>query len=433
MRIPRSRRPATALALLLASLVLGCTAELKTLGPYGIPEVPEVPASGVARAAFLAEVNVRTGRIRISAPSTGLGGVEDLADDLSLSLLGGDATLLTTSNFSASAVGAFQPGKVRVSFDIAITNRLSGVDLVGPTVFPAPPPGSTGPLLFPYDIAIAVTAGGTSTGGSGNDVIVVLPSRGLVAASPEWDGAPWNFFNDSSCVGADDCFRYEEFAAIAPGTTTASSRVGFDIDPTVGQFTARLIVAADLADLSPPPLGSVQGSISSPTLGPLAGVTVLATPGGASAITDATGGFTLAGVPVGAVSLTLSGLPPICSAQPGYPVTVQSGIVTSFGLSLTCTAPTLLGTIAGTVTDALGAPLGNVLVAVAPTGLAGEPLVATDAAGQFTALDVDVSDGTGTITLSNLPPACTDPGPLPYSGLVNGGSLTLPLTLTCGP
>jgi hypothetical protein len=39
--------------------------------------------------------------------------------------------------------------------------------------------------------------------------------------------------------------------------------------------------------------------------------------------------------------------------------------------------------------------------------------VATDAAGQFTALDVDVSDGTGTITLSNLPPACTDPGPLP--------------------
>jgi hypothetical protein len=66
-------------------------------------------------------------------------------------------------------------------------------------------------------------------------------------------------------------------------------------------------------------------------------------------------------------------------------VTVQSGIVTSFGLSLTCTAPTLLGTIAGSVTDALGAPLGNVLVAVAPTGLAGEPLVATDAAGQFTA------------------------------------------------
>lgn len=433
MRIPRSRRPVTALALLLASLVSGCTAELKTLGPYGPPEVPELPATGGARAAFLADVNVRTGRIRISAPATGLAGVEAAADGLSLSLVGGDATLLTTSNFSASAVGAFQPGKVRVSFDIAITNRLSGVNLVGPTVFPAPPPGTAGPLLFPYDIAIAVTAGGTSTGGGGNDVIVVLPGRGLVAASTDWDGAPWNFFNDSSCAGGDDCFRFEEFATIAPGTTTGSSRVGFDIDPTVGQFTARLIVAADLADLVTPPLGSVQGSITSPTLGPLAGVTVLATPGGASALTDVAGGFTLAGVPVGAVTLSLSGLPPICSAQPGYPVTVQSGIVTSFALSLTCTAPTLLGTITGSVTDTAGTPLPNVLIALTPTGLTGEPLVATDAAGLFTALDVDVGDGSGTLTLSNLPPTCADPGPLPYTGLVNGGTLTLPLTLTCGP
>ena len=64
--------------------------------------------------------------------STGLGGVEDLADDLSLSLLGGDATLLTTSNFSASAVGAFQPGKVRVSFvrDDAGRLRMDGKELV---------------------------------------------------------------------------------------------------------------------------------------------------------------------------------------------------------------------------------------------------------------------------------------------------------------
>lgn len=433
MPVARSRRPPTALVLVLASMVLGCTAEQKTVGPYGIPEVPEVPANGVARAAFLAEVNVSSGRIRIFAPSTGLGAVGEGADGLSLSLLGGDATLLTTSNFSASPVGAFQPGKVRVSFDIAITNRLSGVNLVGPTAFPAPPPGSTGPLLFPYDIAIAVTAGGTSTGGSGNDVIVVLPGRGLVAPSTDWDGAPWNFFNDSSCVGADDCFRYEEFPAIAPGTTTAASRVGFDIDPTVGQFTARLIVAADLADLSPPPLGSLQGSISSPTLGPLAGVTVLATPGGASAITDASGGFALPGLPAGTVALTLTGLPPICSAQASYAVTVQSGQVTSFPLSLTCTAPALLGTITGTVTDTAGTPLASVALTVAPTGLAAEPLVATDAAGQFSVLAVDVSDGTGTITFANLPPACTDPGPLPYAGLVNGGTLVIPIAVTCGP
>lgn len=417
------------IAALLAALA-GCTAELRTVGPTG---PPELPAPGFARAAFLADVDVIVGRIRITSPEIVTTGLSRVSGGPDLSLIGGDAVLLTTSNFTASPVGAFQPGKVRVSFDLAITNRLDNVDLIGPTVFPAPPPGTTGPLLVPYDVAIATTSGGVSTGGPGNDVIVVLPSLGLVAPSPEWGGSPWNFFNDATCPGGDDCLTWEEFPAIAPGGTTTVRRIGFDIDPTVGQFTARLIVAADLADLSPAPVGSVQGSVTSPGLGPIAGVTVTAAPGGASASTDVAGGFVLAGLPVGAVTLTLSGLPPSCGAQPGYAVTVQAGQITTFPLVLTCTPPPLLGTLRGSVRDGAGTALSGVIVTITPAGQGAALPVTTDLAGAWLAANVAVSDGTGTIALGGLPSGCVDPGAVPYAGLVSGGTLTVDLTVTCGP
>lgn len=418
------------LAVVLVAGLASCTAELRSVGPTG---PPELPAPGFARAAFLADVDVFLGRIRITSPEVLTTGLSRDGDGPAFSLIGGDAVLLTTSNFSASPVGAFQPGKVRVSFDLAITNRLDNVDLVGPTVFPAPPPGITGPLLVPYDIAIATTSGGVTTGGPGNDVIVVLPSLGLVAPSPEWDGTPWNFFNDATCPGGDDCLTWEEFPAIAPGGTTAVRRIGFDIDPTVGQFTARLIVAADLADLAPPPVGSIQGSVTSPGLGPIAGVTVTAAPGGGSAVTDVAGGFVLADLPVGPVTLTLGGLPPSCGAQPGYAVTVQAGQITTFPLVLTCTPPPLLGTLLGTVRDTVGTPLSGVSLTITPAGQGAEPAVITDPAGAWVAANVAVSDGTGTIALGGLPIGCVNPGAVPYAGLVSGGTLTVDLILTCGP
>ena len=204
---------------LLVLLLAGCTAQQKVLGPSN---PPEFPSTGFARAAFLAEVNVRSGQIRVSAPSVSL--VSSPASRMSggpaFSLVGGDAVLLTTSNFVASPVGAFQPGKVRVTFDVALTNRLSNVQLAGPTTFPAPPAGTTGPLLFPYDIAVATTSGGI--GGGGNDVIVVLPSGGLVAPSPDWDGAPFNFFNDSSCSGRSSALSLR-VARLQPGQLVSTS------------------------------------------------------------------------------------------------------------------------------------------------------------------------------------------------------------------
>ena len=400
-----------------------CTAELRSLGPSG---PPGVPAPGPARAAFLYSVDLAQRRVVVAAPSAGQG--VDRGAGVAFSLVGGDAVLLTTANFSASTAGAFQPGKVRVSFDVVITSLLAGAALEAPSVFPLAPPGTTGPLLFPYDIAVATTNGGL---GGGSDVVVVLPGGGLVAPSPDWDGAPWNFFNDSTCLADNDCFRYEEFPPLLPGATTAARRVGFDIDPTVGQFTARLILAADVTDLAPPATGGIQGSVTSPALGPLAGVTVTLPTTGASTVTDPFGGFTFAGVPVGTVSVVLGGLPALCTAQASYSVLIQAGGVTSLPLSLTCGSLPLFGNVAGLVTDGSGTPLPGVTVTFTPTGGVAASPVVTGGTGTYLVTGLPVSDGTGAVTLAALPATCQDPGPLPYAGLVSGGSLQLNLVVAC--
>lgn len=416
------------LHLLLALLFAGCSAQEKLVGPFGPPQIPE---TGVSRAAFLAEVNLAARRVTITPPRIATAGASlERADRPDFSLVGGDAVMLTTSNFAASAVGAFQPGKVRVSFDVAITNRLAGAELGGPTTFPSPPPGTTGPLLFPYDIAVATTSGGVSGGGQGGDVIVILPGGGLVAPSSDWDGAPFNFFNDSGC-GGNDCYRWEEFAPIPPGTTTNVGRVGFDLDPTVGQFTARLILAADLIDTSLPQPGTVQGTVTSPAIGPIAGAVVTATPGGLSAVTSASGSFTLAGLAPGTVSLDVSGIPSICAPPGASPVLVAAGTVTTVTVPVSCTPPPLLGSLTGSVRLPSGPGLGGLGVVVTPTGGTPLPSVLTDTSGAFALANLPVSDGTGTLVLTGLPTACTDPGPVPYQGLTAGGSAAVSVTVDC--
>lgn len=411
-------------------LLLGCESQLRDLGP----ELPvEPPATGYARAAFLAKVDLRARKVTIIAPAPtdslvrrapGAGAPE-------FSLVGGDAVLLTTSNFSASPVGAFLPGKVRVTFDVAVSNRLNLVELIGPTDFPAPPPGTSGPLLFPYDIAVATTSGGVS-GNGGNDVIVVLPGAGLVAPSVDWDGAPYNFFNDTSCVGGNDCYRWEEFAGpVAPGTTSGSRRVGFDIDATVGQFTARIILAADVQNIASNLPGSVQGSISSSTLGPLGGVTVLARVSGSSAISDLSGAFALTGLPPGMDTLVLSAVPAFCTVPAPQPVMILPGAVTSLTLNLTCSPPALVGTITGSITLSSGGTAPGVGVVVTPGGFPAEPVVVTDAFGSYTVSAVDVGDGTGVLDLSGLPSGCSGPTSLGYTGLTNGGTLVRDIVLNC--
>src|SRR5262245_44638583 len=424
---------------------IACNSGDKGTGPV-LPPSP-TPNPSITKAAFLADVNVRTGKITIKAPEVtvntlsggafkGPKGINASLEAPDMSLVGGDVVDVTSSNFFASTVGQFLPGKVRVTFDVNLTNKLTGVELLGPTVFPDPPAGTTGPLLFPYAITVATTSGGTSTGGQGNDVIVVLPSYGLVAPSSDWDGAPHNFFNDTGCPSGgttpSDCFPYEEYTApISPGATTTSKSVGFDLDPTVGQFTVALIVAADLHNAGATPTGTIAGTVTSPHLGNLRGVTVNVT-GGFTGTTGAAGDYSISSVNVGPRTVSLANLPAGCTTPAAQSTTVSNGATSTVNFTVTCPVPT--GTVTGTIsfTGASPSPTG-ISVVVTPTGGSALGAVNPTAGGVYTRSNVPVGTGAGSVALSNLPSGCSNPGAGSYTGLTSGGSKTVDFTVACTP
>ncbi len=129
------------LAAVAAFGLAACAVQEKAAGPVLPPAPPDNPQ--LVRAAFIFHVNTTTGLVDISAPQVTVNGFTPAATRSgpggpSFSLIGGDAINLTASNFFASAVGQFTPGKVRVRFDLNVTNELSSVQLITPT-FPPPP------------------------------------------------------------------------------------------------------------------------------------------------------------------------------------------------------------------------------------------------------------------------------------------------------
>jgi hypothetical protein len=427
----------------LLTLALAATA-CESNRPVTQPELPGDPPanSELRQASFIADVNTRTGKVQITAPvrtgmafdgvslnQVGLGGP-------SFSIIAGDVVELTAANFFASQVGEFTPGKVRVTFDVLITNRLSGVRLVTPT-FPVPPAGTDGILLFPFETVVTTTSGGTSVGGDGTDVIIELPNRGEVEASVDWSGDPFNFFNDTGCGSdANDCYRYETYAQpLLPTATSESRRVGFDIDPTVGNFRARLIVAANLEDGTPPAPATINGTVSSPQRGNLAGVVVNVTPGGFSGSTSSAGAYSITGVTVGpkTIALDATTLPSGCTAPASQSVTVTSGATITRNFSVACTVPA--GTITGTITRNYdSSPLSAIQVSATPTGGSLFGPASTNTSGVYTLAGVPVgTTGSGTLTLANLPANCTNPGPLAYSGLTENGTIAQDVVLACEP
>lgn len=424
------------------------------------PSIPIEPANApqLRKAAFVADVDMRTGKISITAPSGATLNGPSLSlsggtSGPSLSILAGDAITLVASNYRASAVGAFTPGKVRVSFDVSILNKLQGYALITPT-FPTPPVADVGPVLFPFETNVTTTSGGASVGGDGTVVIIDLPSYGQVTTSGDWNGdgtagsgAPHNFFNDAACASGDsDCYRWEAFGSALPvpgapaGTTTkgiaslatsAPRVVGFDIDPTVGQFRARLIVAADLM-AAVPPVGDLTGSVTSPQRGNLSGVQVAVSGTATPQASNASGAYSFIGLPIGpkTVSIVASSLPAGCTAPASQPTSIVGASSVIVNFSVACTVPT--GTVGGTVTSSLGGALANVTATVTPTGIAAQPGVLTSAAGVYSRSGVPIgAAGAGSIALSNLPSNCTNPGAQPYSGLTDGGSITVNITVSC--
>lgn len=430
MGSPRPGRTLSRLAVTAALVLAACGK-----GDNGSPADPVVPnePGGNPRfraAAFVFDVNTAEKTVTVTAPAGGVisPSMEGNADGSpNYSILAGDVVQLSTSNYQASAVGAFTPGMIRVTFDVNITNRISAINLITPT-FPAPPAGTTGVLLFPFEAATIVSTGGATPGGDGTDIIVEQPSRGTVFPSIDFEGEPFNFFNDGACAvgNNDDCYRYQTFGQpLLGGGTSEAQTVGFDIEPTVYRFRTRLIVAADIAPSAGAAVGTITGTVTS-NIGALSGVAIAAT-GGLSATTGAAGDYSIGNAPVGPRTVSITGgLPAGCTlnAPQTVPVSVPNGGTVTANFVATCPTPSF--TLSGSVTSNQGAIVGATVAA--STGGS----TATTAGGAYT-LSLPVAGGAGTLTVTGLPAGCTlnAGGDLTYPATLVGGSVTRNLVYTC--
>lgn len=227
--------PRLIVAMLACASMIGCTQD----PPLGSSDPVTSPRSDLVRAAVRIHVDLLNGTAVTVAPEARTG----TAAGLSLALLGRtELRADIVGEIRRSAVGEFTKKKVRVSMDVALTNLLTNAAFVTPT-FPTPPAATTGVLLFPF--ATTVTSG-----------------FGAVAPSPDWDGVPINFFNDSDApctLYKSDCYRWEAYAApLTGGATSATRTIGFDVDPSVTAFDTYFVLAADLSSL-----GVVAGRITS--------------------------------------------------------------------------------------------------------------------------------------------------------------------------
>lgn len=430
--------PGRRIAPLVAAFTLLVSAACSTDNTVGtapqLPGNPSIPPQ-YRGAAFVMDVSPLQKSIKVTAPTTTIRSASNLLSmdvgstlgGADYSLLGGDVIDLTATNYVAGAVGAAVPGKVLVTFDLTVNNKLGGIQLITPT-FPVAPAGSSGLLLFPFEISVTTTSGGVNT--NGNEVIVTSPRFGAVTPSNDWNGNPHNFFNDVGCTAtSDDCFRFEQFGVVAPLGASTTQTIGFLIDPTVGDFRVKMIAAADLQSTATPNPGTISGTVTSPQLGNLNNVTVNVS-GGFSGTTNSSGAYSIANVATGSRTVSLANLPSGCTAPASQNVTVTAGGTHTANFTVNCTVPT--GSITGTISSSLGGGLSGVSVTVTPTGGSAIAAVTTSGAGAYTVANVPTVPATGAITLGNLPANCTNPGATPYSGHTTGGT-TVNITVTCTP
>jgi hypothetical protein len=313
-------RPAAALTTTAAMIALAACADTALMPPAAVlPTDPAIPAQYRA-AAFIFDVSATKKTVSITAPSaTNISPIAAASLNLgvstgwSYSVLGGDVIGLSTSNYQASAVGAFIPGKLRITF-------------------------VTGVQAFPFQMSVTSTAGSVEKGTANNEA-VITPSLGLVVPSSNWDGNPHNFFNDAGCpVTATDCFRYESFGEIGPLASSTMQQIGFDVDPTVAIFR-------------------VSGTVTTPAGVSLAGAIVNVS-GGFSGTVGANGAYTVANVGTGSRTVFVTNLPSYCVAPASQNITALSGANVTANFIVSCTIPT--APFAGTVTSSLGGDLRQV-------------------------------------------------------------------------
>jgi hypothetical protein len=272
--------------LALAGLVAACAEQgPDTTGPI-IPADPALDPQ-IVSVAWTLDVQGSTGKIYVRGPTRGLDQLSQsiIADYFGLrpghpelSILGDDVIGLTPSalNFGVPrALPGVGSGFVRdVSWNLEVSNQISGIELIAPT-FPSAPAGVTSPVIIPFNQIVTVTSGdvscevGSSTVTS--DCFVEAPSEGNVFVSDNggvnsagtpftdgYQGPPHNFFNDTPCPAAgtyfgegnqSDCRPFKAIGQIiAGGATAAPVKVSYLLDQTVNQFRVLILVAADVRD-----------------------------------------------------------------------------------------------------------------------------------------------------------------------------------------
>jgi hypothetical protein len=462
--LPRGRATG-GLATTLAAITLALAAcSSDTNAPAG-PDLPGNPPPNpqFRQAAFIFDVNTVTKQVRITAPkssvegpSASLRGLKGFSASVvpvpDFSILGSDVINVSTdpTSYIASGVGTggAPAGKVLVTFGVSISNILSGVQLVKPT-FPTPPSSTLDRIyMFPFETPVKTTTGGTTD--SSNVVIVELPSHGEVTPSDDFDGDgqtltgdPWNFFNDTGCADGEnntgnlsaDCFRYEAYPApLGPSSSSAYQVVGFVIDPTVAQFRARMIVAADLASAGPVSPSTLSGTVTSTTMGPLAGLTITVSGGAGTGTTDATGHYSIPGLNPGPKTVSITaGLAAGC-VNPGSQSFNPDGSGTAITKDFTVTGcNAAVGTVNGQISFAGGSLTPSLAAAVVTftPAAAGTSANTTNpnAAGAYSSSAVQVGTGggagSGAVGVSNLPAGCTvQTASTGYSGLTTSTPAT---------
>jgi sugar lactone lactonase YvrE len=200
-----------------------------------------------------------------------------------------------------------------------------------------------------------------------------------------------------------------------------------------------LLVAgcSSTADLGVTPgTGALYGTISNSS-GALAGVTVVVTPVGSTALPSVTtnnaGGYRVAGIDVsqsGSGAVAVSGLPTNCTIPAAASYNgLRANDSIDVSVSVTCTAT--VGTIVGTITSSLGGGISGAKVTVTPSGASGLAAVTTGSNGAYSVSAVPT--GQGTVSVSSLPQTCTAPNAKAYTGLASGKADTVNVTVTCTP
>jgi sugar lactone lactonase YvrE len=290
----------------------------------------------------------------------------------------------------------------------------------------------TAVCVAPVD-SLAVVVTSSLGGGVANVNVVVTPSGDSALNGATTNSGGSATFPNVGSGGGSIALSNVPSACVQPSPVTYSGKasggtitvpITLQCSATAGAITGTVLTS--------------QGNVS---IG--AGVGVIVTPHGAAALpavsTNASGMFVVTGVPVsdGTGSLTFTNLPSNCpTPATGTPYSgLTSGkSLTVTNITITCSPPS--GVVTGTISSSLGGGLAGVSVIVTPNGGTAMAAVTTNSAGGFSVNAVPVGSGTGggtgTVAINHLTPNCTAPtSPSNYTGLTNGTSVTVNVTVTC--